>query len=518
MNLLELSLYAIAVLIFLAWVWHKTLLGQFAQAVFKIIGSLFGFGTGMAGSSGSGVHGSSAFLRGLSRFFLLNPWNKGIVVDGTNCLPLKLSYKHLGNLGPTGAGKTSLFLKPNLLRAGPTPMSYVVVDPSGEIEAHTSGYLNSINIQTKVLDVSNLDASAGYNPLYRAFNAVDPHTEIEKVVNTLMKAAYPTGSSDTFWIDQGKLILNPILRCLAKEPAEYHNLANAARIIDNFGSDGSDLYHFFARNTVDDPVTFQQINGFLSQDSKVVLGGVATARAALKPMSMPNLATISSFESLNFESIRHEPTCIYIKVPEHEIKSHYGFYLSLLFSQLFSYLMKMPQKGEPYLSVQLFLEECPAYVIDGLGGIISTIRKRNVSCSLLYQSSSQLYSNYGKAEATTIQNNCVSKLFLPGLDYETTLEIERILGRTTVRQEDENGHVREFGRPLMTADEIRTMHDEEALLVHGNLPPIRLRMRPYYKIRKLRKRSQIPAPIYPYSANRPIAYLDLKPLTVAQSA
>jgi type IV secretory pathway TraG/TraD family ATPase VirD4 len=94
---------------------------------------------------------------------------------------------------------------------------------------------------------------------------------------------------------------------------------------------------------------------------------------------------------------------------------------------------------------------------------------------------------YGKAGAEVIRTNCCTKVVMPGLDYDTAEHISKALGETTVRQEYQNRRPEgwlvtsySYGehhtqRRLMTADEVRRIGDDEALLIIANYKPIRAR-------------------------------------------
>ncbi len=57
--------------------------------------------------------------------------------------------------------------------------------------------------------------------------------------------------------------------------------------------------------------------------------------------------------------------------------------------------------------------------ISGFDNLMSVIRSRNISASIIIQSLSQLEVLYGKAKSTTIVNNCDTCLYLGGQDVES---------------------------------------------------------------------------------------------------
>jgi type IV secretory pathway TraG/TraD family ATPase VirD4 len=114
----------------------------------------------------------------------------------------------------------------------------------------------------------------------------------------------------------------------------------------------------------------------------------------------------------------------------------------------------------------------------------------------------QLVHTYGKSEASTIVNGgCSSRIFFPGLSLQTCEELERTLGRSTIRYMESGTHklgeetdtARDMtaGRSLLMADEIRTMEDDQGLFIHGNKRPVMLKIKPYYKRRGLLRKSKM---------------------------
>ena len=69
-------------------------------------------------------------------------------------------------------------------------------------------------------------------------------------------------------------------------------------------------------------------------------------------------------------------------------------------------------------------------VIPDFDNLISVIRSRELSVSLIIQSLSQLESLYGRTKSQTIVNNCDNWLYLGGLDLQTAQEMSTRLNRT----------------------------------------------------------------------------------------
>src|SRR5699024_1771335 len=82
--------------------------------------------------------------------------------------------------------------------------------------------------------------------------------------------------------------------------------------------------------------------------------------------------------------------------------------------------------------VRLLLDEFSNIgLIPNFPKIISIIRSREISASIILQSKSQLKTLY-KDAAETIEGNCDTVLFLGGKEGSTLKEISEILGKETI--------------------------------------------------------------------------------------
>ena len=99
---------------------------------------------------------------------------------------------------------------------------------------------------------------------------------------------------------------------------------------------------------------------------------------------------------------------------------------------------------------------------------------------------------YGKDNARTVIQNVGTKLYFPHQDLTASQELSNMLGRYTYH--DDEG--RQHSRNLLNPDEVSFLeHKNGALLFSGRERGILLKsIRPYYKNRKLLKRSKMDLP------------------------
>jgi type IV secretory pathway TraG/TraD family ATPase VirD4 len=113
----------------------------------------------------------------------------------------------------------------------------------------------------------------------------------------------------------------------------------------------------------------------------------------------------------------------------------------------------------------------------------TTVVGRGVSLWVAVQSLSQLETEYGKARAQVLRDNMESQMYYRPTDLATARYLEERLGTysayahsTTARVGAETSEgLSERPIPLLTAQEILQLGDEEVLGFHRRLPPFRIR-------------------------------------------
>jgi type IV secretory pathway TraG/TraD family ATPase VirD4 len=376
----------------------------------------------------------------------------------------------------SGGGKTSSYILPNIFNLAQNGSSMVVTDISGEIFRLTSGYLKSKGYEITVLQPDSLSNSSGYNPLEYAKDSAS----IDELCEILI-ASSTNGNTDgnqKVWTDGAKNLISILMRALINtNQKDLINLGNVRYLLSYFGT--KELADFIL--TYGDAKTLNEFKSFMRGNQNTILSYVASANTALAPIGINNnLEILTSKNEIDFSNLRTKKSIIYVVIPAHK-QSQYSFLVNTFYSQLFSNLMtKIPSKNER--SVYCLLDEFGNLNLgSNFSSIVTTARQYRISISMIVQDVSQLYNRYGEYGANSIMFGGVSsKLYFNGLDVRTAQSLEESFGEKE-RLDIYDGATHKENVPVMRASEIIQMSDKEILYVYSNLPPIKLKVTPYFK-------------------------------------
>jgi type IV secretory pathway TraG/TraD family ATPase VirD4 len=360
--------------------------------------------------------------------------------------------------------------------------SFIIHDPSGELYSKSAGYLFQRGYDVKVLNFANPPMSKGYNPLARAKSSSD----IQKIASMLVENAFGGKGKDPFWNTQAVGLLGMLIAILKTQEETFQNLYNVRQLLNQLGGNPKGVDALFSRYA--DEVLFSEYKAFLAYDEKVINGVIATCKAALQNFSDDLVAKVTSHDTIDFASFRKRPMVLFIQNSIADQK-YYSVLTSIFFEQFFSYLLsRFPLDNE--FDIFLLIDETGSLNLPTLPLAVANVRKHRAGIMLMIQDFSQLVHNYGKYDADAIKANCFAKLFFTGQSLETTKELEQTLGKF----EFEDNAGKKIVRSLMTNDEIRTMKPSRALLICGHYKPILARLKPFYKISRLRGYSELKIP------------------------
>ena len=133
--------------------------------------------------------------------------------------------------------------------------------------------------------------------------------------------------------------------------------------------------------------------------------------------------------------------------------------------------------------------------VENLPTIAATAASMGVQIVTIFQDLAQVGLRYGQA-AGTVVNNHRAKLLLPAISDLDTLDLaSRLIGDEEVARDSHttdaagrrSATTGTHWRRLLPPELANRLGDGEAVLLYGNLPPGRLRLRPWYGDRRLRR-------------------------------
>lgn len=399
--------------------------------------------------------------------------------------------KHRRNLntlvcGGSGAGKTRFFAKPNLCQAN---SSYVVLDPKGELLRDTGNLLLAKGYDIKVLDLINMEKSHCYNP----FVYLRGDNDIQRLVTNLFKNTTPKGSQsqDPFWDQAATMLLLALIFYLHYEaPPEEQNfpmvmeMIRAGEVREDDETYKSALDILFERLEMRNPehIALKYYRSYHSGSGKTLKSIQITLISRMEKFNLESLASITQNDELELWSIGAKKTAVFAIIPDND--SSFSFLVGMLYTQLFQqlyYQADVIHGGRLPVHVHFLMDEFANVALpDEFDKLLSTMRSREISVSIIIQNLAQLKALFEK-QWESIVGNCDEFLYLGGNEQSTHEYVSKLLGKETIdtnsygQSKGRNGSYSTnwqlAGRELMTPDEVRMLDNRCALLfIRGERP------------------------------------------------
>lgn len=432
---------------------------------------------------------SSRFLSEIEQTRIFLPENRGLVLDGKRKrLGHGDSFKHCGIFTPTGGGKTTIFIKPNILTLD--GVSMVVTDPSGELYRDTAEFKRLQGYEIKVFNLDDPSTGSQFNPHIRAKTYLD----IYRLCEVIMRSKFPLVSAgEQYWVDEPQAPMAVLLACLrnAGRP-EFNNPHNLLALLRKFGASGEPLEDFVAANYGHESILQEwiSITGLHERQLSSVL---SMARNALRIYGIPSIAQLTSGDDFDFGRIRERKTMIYVIASERYARFLQPL-LNIFYTQLFTaqyhhrYVRSPDRRGaHPFIPLYCFLDEFGSAYVPDFDELTSKIRKYEVSLVVALQSEAQLTDKYGPNQAQTILENLHTHVFYKGVNPKTAKAVSNAIGskRALFRSQ----------KPLLPPDRVNRIYANEAIVLKNGEEPMLLEVTPFYKTRSLKKRTKKKAKI-----------------------
>lgn len=344
-------------------------------------------------------------------------------------------------IGPTGAGKTRSYVKPNLLQCSE---SCIITDTKGSLVPEVGPVLAARGYRVLNLDFTDLAASTvGYNPLeYIRWDARTGRYNQQDILK-VSAAMIPVESDEPFWDQAARTylvcLIAYVLECLPRRehtpvyvmelfgemaPETRDHPSNLSRLMDELGAENPDSYAYRTYCTIRGQATAEK----MFESIRAMISEKLTPFLFDGPRRLYNMAN-----RMDFRSLGRKKTAVFLTVSD--MDRSMDRMVNLFYTQALQALCASADKDYPGHSlpvpVRFYLDDFATNTfIPDFDKIISVIRSRNISVSIILQSVSQLEALYGHAKAATIMNNCDNCLYLGGQDVDTARFISVKANRT----------------------------------------------------------------------------------------
>lgn len=367
-------------------------------------------------------HGSAKWgnVRMISKKYTQKPINNKILTQNT-AIGLN-GKKHRRNLnvlvcGGSGSGKTRFYGKPNIMQCN---CSYVVLDPKGEILRDTGNLLKKKGYEIKVLDLINMEKSNYYNP----FVYLDTDNDVQKLVTNLFKSTNPKDAKvqDPFWNASASMLLLALIFYLKYEaPEEEQNFPMVMEMIREGEVHEDDDYYvspldkLFSKLEKRNPnhIAVKYYKSYHSGSAKTLKSIQITLIARLEKFNLSSLAELVLKDEMELQSLGEKKVALFALIPDND--TSFNFLVSILYTQLFQQLFFLADHkygGSLPVHVHFVMDEFANVALpDDFDKILSVMRSREVSVSIILQNLAQLKALFEKRWESII-GNCDEFLYL----------------------------------------------------------------------------------------------------------
>lgn len=389
-------------------------------------------------------------------------------------------------VGGSGSGKTRSYAKPNVMQAN---TSFVVLDPKGEILRDTGHLLEEQGYELGILDLINMEKSHCYNP----FRYLMCDNDVQRLVTNLFKATTQKGAvaQDPFWDTAASMLLLALMFYLLYEaPSDEQNfpmvmeMLRAGEVREDDDDYKSILDELFDELRIRDAghIALKYYDNYRSGSAKTLKSIQVTLASRLEKFNLDSLIALTATDELDLPSLGERKAALFALIPDDD--TSFNFLVSILYTQLFQQLFTLADSkydGSLPIHVHFVMDEFANVALpEDFEKILSVMRSRNISVSIIIQNIAQLKALFEK-QWESIMGNCDSLLYLGGNEQATHKTISELLGKETIdhntfgKTSGAHGNYTTnwqiAGRELLTPDEVRMLDNRLALLfVRGERP------------------------------------------------
>ena len=421
---------------------------------------------------------------------------------------------HCMMIGAAGVGKTAFWLYPNIEYACASGMSFMSTDTKGDIMRNYGSIASKYyGYNISVIDLRNPMRSHGNNLLHLVNKYMDLYAEhpetiaykakAEKyakiIAKTIILSGMDAGSfgQNAYFYDAAEGVLTASILLVSElcKPEERH-IVSVFKIIQELlapsnNKQQKNQFNSLMAKLPDDHKAKWFAGAALNTSEQSMASVMSTALSRLNAFLDSELETILCNDTeIDAETFCTEKSAIFIIMPEEDSSKY--FMVSLIIQQLYREILAVADENGGKLKnrVVFYCDEFGTLPkIESAEMMFSASRSRRVSIVPIIQSLAQLEKNYGKEGAEIIVDNTQLTVFggfAP--NSETAQVLSKSLGTRTVMsgsvsqsKNDPSRSLQMIERPLMTADELKSLPKGTFVVTKTGFNPIKVKLKLFFK-------------------------------------
>lgn len=325
-------------------------------------------------------------------------------------------------LGCSGSGKTRNFLKPNLLQC---EGSYVVLDSKGRLFREMGPCLSAHGYTVDCLDFTTMEGTIGYDPLHHVrWRKGRP---LAQDIISIASALFPRSEmgDDPFWAGAAaNYVASYIAYVFEALPDREWNMASVVSVYEQAYEGNVDA--LFSDLSRQDPesyaVSLYRRAKSTARAEKMHSSIMGIIAANLMPLTFDGaLASFRRVDQIDFCDLGRERRVLFVTMDDMDrsLAPLTSLFIRQAFSSLCDFADAKCEGGRLPVPVRFMLDDFANLTLPDFDDVLSVIRSREISCTIICQTVSQLEARYNQAVANSIIGNCDRHLVLGFQDERT---------------------------------------------------------------------------------------------------
>jgi len=437
-------------------------------------------------------------------------YKKGLFFRKRLVLPLKTRLAHILINGPTGGGKTTGYVEPQIIcdaKAGNISCFAIDVKPDEDLIDNVASAWTANGARVVYINPWDSSSKFSINPLLDCdgqINDPDTYAKVAIIVDAIFKAheaEVGVSSADASYFEtQERDLLWGLIAALLESPAEMRNLPTLYALTRR---PLIEILAFIANLKA--PIVMREIQSFANMNDKQKNDFMSGLRVKLSIFGMPGVSERFLNNDFELERFFQEPTLVVVKSPLDKPSSFKVATLMTRLMMMYHYRAaeEMKKKGHHAF---YYLDEFGSLRIPNITNIATTIRSSNGGLVILLHDRADLLGQglrrAGTVSPQAMDSSLRTQIVISDSHPDTCKYYSNTMGTMAYKDQEKMRNVFNMlsfnyrtvikEAPLMTLDQIKYMDENESLIFLPNKRGIKLKQERVYERRLYSKYKNMP--------------------------